>query len=77
LFEFQVEQIERLLDEAAFDEFFSDDIAEGFEIEGFALGKVFNAAGELRGAAGDILAAPGDFFIRFEVARRTRRGRRG
>ncbi len=58
----EVVEIEGIADESGLDEFFGDDAAEGFEVEGFALGEVFEAAGLLGGAAGDILAAPRDFL---------------
>jgi hypothetical protein len=64
-FQFQVEQVERFLDEAAFDEFFRHDAAERFEVERLALREILDAPRELRRTARDVLAAPGDFFFIF------------
>jgi hypothetical protein len=63
-FEFQVEQVERFLDEAAFELFFRDNAAERFGIERLVFRKMFDAPRELRRTARDILATPRDVFIR-------------
>jgi hypothetical protein len=46
---FEVEQVEGIRDEAALDEFLRDDAPEAFEVEGGALGEVFESAGALGG----------------------------
>ena len=61
-FEFQIEQVERFLDEAAFDEFLGDDAAQRFDVERLAVRKILHAPGLLRRTTRDVLAAPGDFL---------------
>ena len=73
LFLGEIEKVERLIHEAALDQFLRDDAAERFDVERLALREVFHAPGLLRGATGDVLAAPRNFFC--GVARRTRRER--
>ena len=64
LLQFQIEQVERFLDEAAFDEFLGDDAAERLNVERLALGEVFDSPGLLCGTTGYVLATPCDFFFR-------------
>src|SRR5438105_2749331 len=62
LFQLEAEQVERVLDQAAFDELLGHNPAEGLDVERPALREVLDAARELRRAARHILAAPGDLL---------------
>src|SRR5207253_6218021 len=72
----QIEQVERFLDESAFDELFSNDAAERFEVERLALREILDAPHELRRTPRDVLAAPGDFLVGWDALLRVLAGRR-
>ena len=55
----EIENIERIIDQAMLDELVGDDAAEAFDIEGAAFGEIFEPARLLRGARGIFADPPG------------------